>query len=59
MLPCQSDHRQSSLKLKGALRLRGFAPELPIVVPLPPLTPVEKLAVTEWERRLIDREGFG
>jgi guanylate kinase len=46
------------LELKGALRLREFAPELPIIVPLPPLTVVEGLQVTEWERRVANREGY-
>lgn len=46
------------LELKGALRLRSFAPELPIIVPLPPLTFDSQKQVTEWERRVIGREGL-
>ncbi|HLC91668.1 MAG TPA: hypothetical protein VJC09_01300 [Candidatus Saccharimonadales bacterium] len=46
------------LELKGALRLRTFDPELPIVVPLPPIYEVVGKRVTEWERRVIVREGL-
>lgn len=46
------------LELKGALRLRSFAPELPIIIPLPPLGWVEPILVTEWERRVGSREGY-
>ncbi|HSX06349.1 MAG TPA: hypothetical protein VLG92_01360 [Candidatus Saccharimonadia bacterium] len=44
------------VELQGALRLREIAPELRIVVPLPPLDPVESLQVTEWERRVVERD---
>lgn len=44
------------LELKGALRLRAYAPELPIVVPVPPLDITDGL--TEWEWRVILREGY-
>lgn len=46
------------LELKGALRLRFFAPELPVIIPLPPLNYVYPERVTEWERRVIVREGL-
>lgn len=46
------------LELKGALRLRSLAPEIPIVVPLPPVREAKDLGVTEWERRVVLREGF-
>ncbi len=47
------------LELKGALRLRKYAPELSIVVPIPPLHEVKAGGVlTEWERRIVLREGF-
>ncbi len=44
------------LELKGALKLRTYAPELPIVVPVPPLQ--QAGSVTEWERRVVSREGY-
>lgn len=46
------------LELEGAMDLRSLAPELPIIVPLPPLRSVDQLRVTEWERRVILREGL-
>ncbi len=47
------------LELKGALRLRKYAPELPIIVPVPPLHEVNTSAeLTEWERRVAVREGY-
>ncbi len=46
------------LELSGALRLRNFAPEIPIIVPVPPLNFVPSKRVTEWERRLVIRDGF-
>lgn len=46
------------LELKGAARLKSFAPDLPIIVPLPPLDMVTTKRVTEWERRVCVREGF-
>lgn len=46
------------LELKGALRLRSFAPKLPIVVPIPPIDRLASLQVTEWERRVVGREGL-
>jgi guanylate kinase len=45
------------LELKGALRLREFAPDLKTVVPLPPLRKIAS-GVTEWERRVILRENM-
>src|SRR5579885_2084710 len=46
------------LELKGAMRLRSFAPDLPIIVPLPPVRPAALGQVTEWERRVIEREHY-
>jgi guanylate kinase len=44
------------LELKGAMRLRSFAPVIPIVIPLPPLSPAIDGRSTVWERRLVQRE---
>lgn len=50
--------RVKDLELRGALRLRQFAPALPIVVPLPSLRPTQS-GVTAWEQRFLGRDGFG
>jgi guanylate kinase len=44
--------------LKGALRLRDFAPEMPVIVPLPPVYKLDRKQVTEWERRVVVRDGL-
>ncbi len=46
------------LEIKGAMRLREFAPELPIIIPLPSLEYDSGRRVTEWERRVIEREAL-
>ncbi len=46
------------LELRGALKLRELAPELPIIIPLPTLREADSVGVTEWERRVVNREGF-
>jgi len=46
------------VELRGALRLKGFMPEIPVIVPLPPLRMTSK-RTTEWERRVVTREGYG
>ncbi len=45
------------LELKGALKLREMAPQIPIIVPLPPIRQSNR-HVTEWERRVVDREHY-
>lgn len=45
------------LELRGAMRLRTMAPEIPIIIPLPPLKPSPK-QVTEWEKRVVEREQY-
>lgn len=44
------------LELKGAMRLRSFAPNIPIVIPLPPLAPTTDGQSTAWEKRVAKRE---
>lgn len=52
-------HYVKDLELKGALRLRQYAPELPIIVPVPPVRELnDSKGLTEWERRVVSREGF-
>jgi guanylate kinase len=45
------------LELRGAMRLRSYVPDTKIVLPLPPIQRVAQ-GVTEWERRVILREGM-
>lgn len=45
------------LDLRGAMRLRSMAPELPIIIPLPTLKHSGR-QVTEWERRVCEREQY-